>query len=267
MSKNVVIHSYKVAYDSGFAPNPFWGVCTLATGMPEIRSNIGFSDYKKNDTWLAGFAPRKLCENAILGNEKLVYLMKITSKMPLKTYFDDKAFSAKKPQLCEWCIKKHEEHEISFLYEGIHSEGITGQKMESFRRDCEPEEYGTASQCTCAEISRVKQVGDNIYGTIKDDDLGELPVYLCNVGHSWKDYPGDDENVLLSNEFYYFGKEAVKISEDYIPNVPTRPSASGCMTVGEDACRFIDYIEVNYEKGVLGRPHLWPEGDDSWKSV
>jgi len=31
------VYSYIVAYDSGFAPNPFHGICTLACCKPTIR--------------------------------------------------------------------------------------------------------------------------------------------------------------------------------------------------------------------------------------
>ena len=31
------LYSYVMIYDTGFAPNPFWGYCTLATCKPGIR--------------------------------------------------------------------------------------------------------------------------------------------------------------------------------------------------------------------------------------
>ena len=33
----MTVYSYIVAYDSGFAPNPFHGTCTLACCKPTIR--------------------------------------------------------------------------------------------------------------------------------------------------------------------------------------------------------------------------------------
>ena len=36
------IYSYVVRYDSGFAPNPFYGYCTLATCKPDIRGRGGW---------------------------------------------------------------------------------------------------------------------------------------------------------------------------------------------------------------------------------
>src|SRR5712671_5339411 len=34
------LYSYVVARDFGFAPNPFFGVCTLATCKPDIRKGL-----------------------------------------------------------------------------------------------------------------------------------------------------------------------------------------------------------------------------------
>ena len=39
------LHSYVVARDYGFAPNPFFGVCTLATCKPKIRSAAKLGDW------------------------------------------------------------------------------------------------------------------------------------------------------------------------------------------------------------------------------
>ena len=50
--KNVMMFSYVVARDYGFAPNPFSGWCTLATCKPKIRRNARPGD------WVVGFLPR-----------------------------------------------------------------------------------------------------------------------------------------------------------------------------------------------------------------
>lgn len=36
-ASRVNLFSYIVACDSGFSPNPFWGICTLACCKPRIR--------------------------------------------------------------------------------------------------------------------------------------------------------------------------------------------------------------------------------------
>ena len=45
-----VTMGYKMTHDTGFAPNPFHGVLTLATCKPKIRA------CRKADDWVAGFA-------------------------------------------------------------------------------------------------------------------------------------------------------------------------------------------------------------------
>ena len=53
------IHSYVVRYDSGFAPNPFYGYCTLATCKPSIRKGADIGDWVvgsgSNDRNIRGF--------------------------------------------------------------------------------------------------------------------------------------------------------------------------------------------------------------------
>ena len=39
------IHSYVIDHDLGFAPNPFYGVCTLAACKPRIRGHAKIGDY------------------------------------------------------------------------------------------------------------------------------------------------------------------------------------------------------------------------------
>ncbi len=59
------LYSYIVASDTGLAPNPFFGVCTLAYCKPRIRSTASECDY------VVGIGPR--CD----GNP-VVYAMRIT---------------------------------------------------------------------------------------------------------------------------------------------------------------------------------------------
>jgi hypothetical protein len=49
---------YKVTHDTGFAPNPFHGVLTLATSKRKIRA------CRKAGDWVAGFASRALVTSA-----------------------------------------------------------------------------------------------------------------------------------------------------------------------------------------------------------
>ncbi|MHB1681058.1 MAG: Nmad2 family putative nucleotide modification protein [bacterium] len=80
------LYSYILTYDSGFAPNPFFGYCTLATCKPVIRRTSDIAD------WIFGLSPKN-------NNYKLIYAMEITEKITFADYFIDCRFQDKKPNL------------------------------------------------------------------------------------------------------------------------------------------------------------------------
>ncbi len=85
---NVRIHSYVVRYDSGFAPNPFYGLCTLATCKPDIRSSAQVGD------WIVGTGSN---EASIRRGCRLVYAMRVTEIVNFRDYDSDLRFEKKKP--------------------------------------------------------------------------------------------------------------------------------------------------------------------------
>jgi len=82
------IYSYVVRYDSGFAPNPFYGYCTLATCKPDIRrwANVG--------DWVVGSASNA---SGIGRGGHIVYAMRVTETTTFDDYAKDARFEAKKP--------------------------------------------------------------------------------------------------------------------------------------------------------------------------
>lgn len=80
------IHSYVVRYDSGFAPNPFYGYCTLATCKPDIRR------YAKIGDWIVGSGSKSVRRGG-----HLVYAMKVTEALTFDHYSTDPRFDKKKP--------------------------------------------------------------------------------------------------------------------------------------------------------------------------
>lgn len=82
--------SYKQTDDTGFAPNPFHGCCTLATCKPRIRLHKCVGD------WIAGFTSCSLNGDRV-GEERLIYLMQVTEKLELEEYHSDSRFQAKIP--------------------------------------------------------------------------------------------------------------------------------------------------------------------------
>ncbi|BBP71389.1 hypothetical protein PHLH6_33930 [Pseudomonas sp. Seg1] len=82
------IYSYVVRYDSGFAPNPFYNYCTLATCKPKIRQGAQIGD------WVIGSGSND--RNVRLGGH-LVYAMRVTEAMTFDEYCLDPRFESKKP--------------------------------------------------------------------------------------------------------------------------------------------------------------------------
>ncbi|MBT9496634.1 MAG: hypothetical protein IV103_04985 [Zoogloea sp.] len=82
------IYSYVVRYDSGFAPNPFYGSCTLATCKPDIRKYAQIGD------WIVGSGSN---DRRVRRGGHLVYTMRVTEVMTFDDYASDPRFAFKKP--------------------------------------------------------------------------------------------------------------------------------------------------------------------------
>jgi len=79
--------TYIVREDTGLAPNPFWGVCTLAVCTPNhqgSRLNVG--------DWIVGFLPKKR-------GYRFLYAMQISEILGLDDYYHDDRYVAKRPDL------------------------------------------------------------------------------------------------------------------------------------------------------------------------
>ena len=82
------LYSYVVARDYGFAPNPFHGICTLATCKPRIRRSAEVGD------WIIGTGSKP---NGMQG--QLIYAMKVTDSCTFDEYWTNPSFQCKKPNL------------------------------------------------------------------------------------------------------------------------------------------------------------------------
>lgn len=80
------LYSYVVKHDGGFAPNPFWGYCTLACCKPKIRESAEVGD------WVVGTG-----SVLNIGQGKIIYAMKITEKLTFDQYSDGDRFKCKIP--------------------------------------------------------------------------------------------------------------------------------------------------------------------------
>ena len=79
--------SYVITNDTGLAPNPFWGYCTLAVCTPNhmgIRAQEG--------DWFMGTT------SASRGN-RLLYAMRVSEVLGFDEYYRDPRFQQKKPDV------------------------------------------------------------------------------------------------------------------------------------------------------------------------
>ena len=91
ISAEVRVFRYVVPRDFGFAPNPFFGVCTLATCKPEIRRKALVGDLIVG---INGRPPSKRPKQHI---DRLVYLMRVAETVTFDQYWQDAKFQRKKP--------------------------------------------------------------------------------------------------------------------------------------------------------------------------
>ena len=82
------LFSYVVTRDYGFAPNPFYGCCTLATCKPRIRKVASIGD------WIVGTGSKKQGRDGFL-----VFAMQVTETMTYNDYWKSQRFRPKRPNL------------------------------------------------------------------------------------------------------------------------------------------------------------------------
>lgn len=83
--KTMTLYSYVVRHDTGFAPNPYGGFCTLACCKPGLRKRARVGD------WIIGLTPRAL-------GSKIIYFMCVDEILTYEAYWNDSRFINKKPQ-------------------------------------------------------------------------------------------------------------------------------------------------------------------------
>lgn len=149
---------YKMPRDFGFAPNPFHGICTLATCKPKIRRAALPGD------WVVGCGS---CAKDSAYRHKIIYAMKVSQKLKFDEYWESEKFKCKRP---------------------------------------------------CLHSSLKNMYGDNIYHKdkltgvfIQEDSHHSLPNGERNDANYKTDTSADA--VLISDLFWYWGKDAVPIPE------------------------------------------------------
>jgi hypothetical protein len=170
------LRCYKMTYDTGFAPNPYHGVLTLATCKPDIRLHANKGD------WIAGFTAKEVHDSngkihRFNGDRKLIYLACIKDKLKLEEYWESEDYKDKHPHLI-------------------------GKNGKIIKENCS----GETTECKNFDS------GDNIYKMVN----GKLQQQENGGGHGENEYKSDTrgEFVLICEEFYYFGVEnAINVND------------------------------------------------------
>ena len=80
------VYMYVVDRDFGFAPNPFHGLCTLATCKPPIRKGARIGD------WVVGMGGTRLKATG-----RCIFAMKVTRALTFNEYWAGREFRDKRP--------------------------------------------------------------------------------------------------------------------------------------------------------------------------
>jgi len=207
------LFSYKMTDDSGFAPCPFGGMLTLATCKPMIRNSKRLGD------WIAGFTSNELNGDSV-GNERLVYLMRVTDKVDYVEYWHNPKYKSRVPN-------SESKNVLEAIGDNIYKPKVTNPKT--------PDDF--------------KQMKNKYHK--KHNIKRDLSSF----------------NVLVSEEFYYFGSEPLVLSLNLKPKTPKGQTPHGVRTHDiQKVKRFIEYIQSNYQPGIYAHPHKWFKEDTcGWK--
>ena len=172
MKNEKFLYCYKMTHDTGFAPNPYHGVLTLATCKPVIRRCA------KPDYWVSGWASNVVQDNNKKYTDKaqkLIYLAKISEVISYKEYWEN--YPQKKQPI----------------------------KSIDSGKEC----FKSCGNVIVTKNDDISFCGDNIYEPCNDGfKQHENPHH----GEQNKEHDLSGKNVLICKEFYYFGiKDALEI--------------------------------------------------------
>jgi len=232
------LRSYVVATDSGFAPHAKDGIVTLATCKPMIRSSSEAGD------WVAGFGGEDHESST-----HIVYAFRVEHTMSMNEYFTDERFESRRPTV----------------------------------KQSNP--YGDNIYIARSEVDKIETVsgselpGDSEADPEKEYERGYFEQELCythqgaeyfqlaggehHLGHYQKDVEkqGDQEKVLISSDYYYFGGDGVEIPEEIakasVPNKGPHNASRNHRVEPErvnDISPLVNWLRNNFRPGKHGEP-------------
>jgi len=114
----------------------------------------------------------------------------------------------------------------------------------------------------------LEKIGDNIYKPLKEN-----PKTIDDFLQVENPYHGDEQKlrdlkgryVLISKNFYYFGRSPITLNSKVRPKTPKGQSGQGVRTYDEiQVLNFLSYIKENYKNGIYEKPFQWFRDDKTW---
>lgn len=216
------LHCYLMTHDGGFAPNPYYRVLTLATCKPRIRHYAQVGDWISG--WTAKTVRDKHNQPHRFNSQQLIYLAKISKIIPIEEYRE--AYPEKRSKLI-------------------------GTKSSSTRSGCGGKRIVT-------NHSQRYNDGDNIYEPIwGNGTVIDFKQHKHQHGHeNLMEHDLKGKNVLICDEFYYFGWENSVEKDESLFNY-TVPRWKKIKL--EDVEAFIQGITDSYTPGL----HIHRDEDNS----
>lgn len=192
------LFSYVVRRDFGFAPNPFYGFCTLAACKPQIRKTAQIGD------WIigTGSVTKEL-------NGRLVFVMRVAEAITFDEYWHDERFGRKKPRLRSSLKRAYGDNiyhreQGGWFQENSHHSLVGGEpNAENVRRDTQ-----TDRVLISEEFSFWGGAGPKI--PAKYRNWGGIDICHQHPGHKCK-FPDDLVESFI--EWYRSFEEIAYISE------------------------------------------------------
>lgn len=227
------LFTYSLVTDSGAAPNPFGGVCTLALCKPRIRrGSVGEGD------WVAGVAGHTFGEKH--GN--LAYAMKVAQKVGFDEY----------DALCreKWDIKIPDKESDNLQKRLGDCQYCFRAPGGNLRVRCDGCQFG----CKTTRYAHGRQ------GSVKVSGYARQRPGPHRIEFAGGDLGG--QFVLIAEDYYYFGEDAVPFSRGLL-NANIGRNASGDKRLrahrkhGDADCqKFVAWLTSGKFDAWRGKPDL-----------
>jgi len=196
--------AYKITRDFGFAPNPFHGVCTLATCKPHIRKAAEPGDL------IVGCGSAK---NHLVG--RVIYIMRVGGKCTFEQYWQSPRFASKRPNFKSSRSRAYGDN----IY---HPDGAGGWTQERSHHTFEDGSLNVANLCQDTSADAVLWSEDFVY-------WGRDALLIPD---RFRDFEGDDLYPSTRDFRRHFSPAFISAVEDWFSTLPERgrlgrPSAWG----------------------------------------